>query len=144
MTQITSTMSIALATIHAIFENPNMGNKEVSAVIRSTHGGSTEKTVAWYRSHARRGTLKGKELTLLVERLGGRDAVPSAAPSRSGTSVRTLSPEQMAQALAALGWKTSSPVQTALEGVTLDDAVRDLEAAYAPSAPKTELRKARK
>jgi hypothetical protein len=107
-TEILATMPKGEAQIRAIFGNPGLNNKEVALLVRAVYGEKAgelgEKTVAWYRSHARKGDL-GKALMAVVNELGGPSAVPSA--SRAGTSApaprREMTPDEMVEALRAAG-----------------------------------------
>jgi hypothetical protein len=114
MTTIIPTMSKGEIQIRAIFENPGLNNKQVALVARSMlvdPGDMGEKTVAWYRSHAKKGTL-GKALMAVVNELGGPTMVPSAFTPKTTvapTRARALDEATMVERLRSLGFHVQAP-----------------------------------
>ena len=118
MTKIVDSQTKGEAQVRCIFENPGMNNKQVARLVRQLHsgcgsspheGGTGEKTVAWYRSHAKKGTL-GKALMAVVAEYGGSHMVPSAMVG--GNAPRpdnALTIDRMVERLKAAGWSVVTP-----------------------------------
>ena len=122
MTKINAaTQSKGEVQVRAIFENPGLNNKQVALVCREAFGPKAgdlgEKTVAWYRSHAKKGTL-GKSLMAVVNELGDPARVPSAAGNNSRAApapAREMTLEEMASKLREAGHHVAEPAQEPAE-----------------------------